>query len=128
MTQIGNRNKARGTRAERIVGAALERDGYVVARVAGSFGPADLIAMKIGQLLFVQVKTEPEDGRRPAIGPAEWNTLYATALRCGALPIIAIKGFRTLTYRLVTGRKDRRARHPPWTPWQPDLVAEEDNR
>ncbi len=122
-TQIGNRNKARGIRAERTIASSLQKDGYTVIRAAGSLGPADLIAMKPRELLLIQVKTEPRIGRKAQISPAEWNQLIDYANNCGAKPIIAIKGYRTTSLYLITGRKERPTRTPPWQPWTADQLA-----
>lgn len=122
-TQIGNRNKARGSLAERAVADHLNHEGYVVMRAAGSFGPADLTALKPGQTLLVQVKRESREGRRAHVKPADWNALLEVAIRAGALPIVAIKGFRKITLYRITGPKDRPRREPPWTPFRTDEVT-----
>jgi hypothetical protein len=49
-------NGARGASFERKVADLLESDGYLVIRAAGSHGAADLVALKLGQVLFVQCK------------------------------------------------------------------------
>lgn len=77
-----------GTPAERRVLKRLTAEGYVVVRSAGSLGPADLMAAKLGQLLLVQVKACPWDS--PGAHREEWfNNLWANALQAGGLPVIA---------------------------------------
>jgi Holliday junction resolvase len=100
-----------GAAFERRVMTALENDGYQCLRAAGSKGAADLIALKPGQTLLVQVKLT-----NPQLAPTERITLTHLAKLCGALPIVAWRtklrgpiGFRELT---GTGPKD----HRPWTP------------
>jgi Holliday junction resolvase len=43
---VPNRNRDRGDYFERRTRDALEADGWVVVRAAGSFGPADLMALR----------------------------------------------------------------------------------
>lgn len=47
----------RGADAERSLVLQLRADGYYAARAASSKGVADIIAIKTGQVLFIQVKT-----------------------------------------------------------------------
>lgn len=121
--QSGNRNKARGLWAERDIKKHLVDDGYWVVKIAGSLGPADLLALKPGQLLLVQVKTESRTGRRAQIAPQAWNELLDVARQVGGTPIVAIKGFRRIDYYQITGPKDRPTRTPPWQPWTADEVS-----
>ncbi len=113
-------NKARGTAFERKVSAQLTGDGYLVIRAAGSHGAADLIALKRGQVLFVQVKL----GGAGDCPPAEWNLFHDLACSVGALPILAYRPGRAgVAFWLVTGRKERVTKQPPAAPWTPDEVA-----
>ena len=50
-------NYARGAAAERRAKLELEGVGYLVVRAAGSKGPVDLIALRAGQILLLQIKT-----------------------------------------------------------------------
>lgn len=114
-------NKARGTAFERKVAAALEADGYLVIRAAGSHGAADLVAVKTGQVLFVQVKL----GGAGACSPAEWNEFFRLASSVGALPILAYRpGRQGVAYWLVTGPKDRPTKTPPAVAWTSDELLE----
>jgi len=95
----------------------------VAFRVAGSLGPADLVALKSGQCLLVQVKTEARLGRNAQISPAEWNALRDTAHLCGGLPIVAVVGFRRVDWWQLIGPKERVMKRPPWVRWRADEVG-----
>jgi len=113
-------NKARGTAFERKVAERLTADGYLVIRAAGSHGAADLVAVKTGQVLFVQVKL----GGAGACAPAEWNEFFRLATSVGALPVLAYRpGRQGVAYWLVTGPKDRPTKVPPAVAWVPDELA-----
>jgi Holliday junction resolvase len=81
----------------------LEENGYEVVRAAGSKGSTkiDEIAIKPGQMLFVQAK---RDGNLP---PAEWDRLVEVAAWVDALPILAANGIRGrgVTYLHLLGPK-----------------------
>jgi len=80
---VPNSNYQRGRRLEYDAAAALEADGYLVMRAPGSKGCADLIALKMGEVLLVQCKT---DGY---LTPAERAELYGAAELVGAVPLSA---------------------------------------
>lgn len=112
---------ARGTAFERQVRHALEADGYDVIRSAGSKGKIDLVAIKRGQILFVQCKLNG------LCGPAERSELLRVAYLVDALPLVAYKGTegrqRPIRYRLLTGAGPKEFRD-----WAPDEVHEETER
>jgi Holliday junction resolvase len=111
-------NGARGASFERKVADLLESDGYLVIRAAGSHGAADLVALKLGQVLFVQCKL---NGR---CDPSEWNEFFRLAAQVGALPLIAYRpGRQGVAYRLLTGPKDVAGKRSPAVSWSPDEVA-----
>ncbi len=113
-------NKARGTAFERKVADDLKSDGYLVIRAAGSHGAADLVAVKPGEVLFVQVKL----GGAGQCSPAEWNEFFRLATSVRALPILAYRpGRQGVAYLLVTGPKDRVMRRPPGVAWTADELA-----
>lgn len=114
---IANRNKANGTAREHKAKKLLETDGYKVIRVAGSHGVADLIAIKPGQLLFVQVKSAEY------LPPGEWNALYQEAEDCGAIPIHCAVLFRKIVWRRLIAPKTVQTHNPPWEAWTTDQVA-----
>jgi Holliday junction resolvase len=59
-------------------------EGYVCWQARGSKGPADIVAIKPGQVVLIQVKS----GLREISG-REWNALYELAQRLGAVPVVA---------------------------------------
>lgn len=109
-----------GRRFEWAVRDALVTDGYDVIRSAGSKGKVDLVAIKPGQLLFIQCKT---NGLCP---PAERAELIRVAGRADALPIVAYKGTegrqRPVKYRLLTGVGPKE-----FTAWTADEIINEES-
>jgi Holliday junction resolvase len=107
-------NYKRGADFERRAQKLLERIGYAVVRSAGSHSPADLVAMRHGELVCVQCK---RDGR---LDPEEWNEYWEFCELAGALPVMAQVGpqGKGVTYHKLTGRKDGRGRQPMefWEP------------
>jgi hypothetical protein len=96
---------AQGTRFEHKVRDDLAANGYEVVRAAGSKGSSkiDLLAIKPGQMLFIQCK------RTGVIGPDEWNRVHEVAGWVSALPVLAANGplGRGVTYVLLLGPKRR---------------------
>lgn len=108
-------NYAHGRQTEWAIRADLERHGYEVIRAAGSKGPADLVAIKPGQVLLINVKRT-----RPP-GPKERQALRALAklIHPIGLPIVALKPPRhPPIYRHLTGPAPKH-----WEPWTPDLIT-----
>jgi Holliday junction resolvase len=101
----------------------LAENGYSVIRAAGSKGNAkvDLIAIKPGQLLFVQAKSTAG-----ALGPDEWDRLVEVSAWVGAVPILAAKGGRGqgIQYTRLLGPKRRGARVQNVEPFVVDEMAE----
>lgn len=64
----------------------IDECGYEVIRSAASKKKIDLVAIKPGQLLFIQCK------RHGVCGPAEWDRLVELAGWVGAVPILAVNG------------------------------------
>ena len=88
-------NYRRGSAFERRVKEMLELEGYYVVRSAGSHGVADLVAVKPGEVLFVQCKTSK-------ISAAECDILIKTSAQYGAIPVVAVKrGRKAEICRLV---------------------------
>lgn len=102
-------NYHRGRDLEHRVRAHLRDQGYEVLRTAGSKSKVDLVALKPGQLLFVQCK------RSGALPPAEWNALWDLARMAGAVPVLAEQLQRGRKYWRLTGRKDQPGRRQPYT-------------
>ena len=104
-----------GRRVEWAVCHNLEQDGYDIVRASSSKGFADVIAVKTGQVLFVNVK------RTTPPGPDERKALLrvAACLPGVAVPLVALKPFRQpLTYRRLTGVGAKE-----WLAWTPDQVG-----
>ncbi|MEV4861502.1 restriction endonuclease [Streptomyces ossamyceticus] len=101
-------NYARGRDLEHRVRTHLREQGYEVLRTAGSKSKVDLVAIKTGQILFVQCK------RSGALPPAEWNALWDLALMVGAIPVLAEQLTRGRKYWRLTGRKDQPGKRQPY--------------
>lgn len=112
-------NYQRGRALEHRVRTHLRAQGYEVLRTAGSKSKIDLVAIKQGQILFVQCK------RSGALPPAEWNALWDLALMAGAVPVLAeqLKP-RGRKYWRLTGRKDQPGRRQPMEELVIDEIAE----
>lgn len=111
-------NYARGRDLEHRVRSHLRDEGYEVLRTAGSKSKVDLVAIKPGQLLFVQCK------RSGALPPAEWNALWDLAQLVGAVPVLAEQLKRGRAYWRLTARKDQPGRRQPMTPFTLDALTE----
>jgi Holliday junction resolvase len=87
----------------------LKKIGFFVLRSPASRSPIDLVAIRNGEVLFVQCKISG------ALPPGEWNELYDLALSVGALPLLAERdGQRGLLFHRLTGRKDGSRRAQPY--------------
>jgi hypothetical protein len=90
-----------GRSVEYAVRDAFRALGYFVFRSPQSRGPADLVAIDKGVVVFVQCK------RGMTIGVDEWNDFYDLCLSVDAVPIVVGRPTgRGLVYWLITGRKD----------------------
>jgi Holliday junction resolvase len=86
VTASRRNNRARGDYFERQARHALEARGWFVIRSAGSFGIADLVALREGNTpMLVSCKLS---GR---IGPAERHELLETARTSGARAVVAMR-------------------------------------
>ena len=110
-------NYSRGYSFEQKIAGALVQDGYWCIQARGSHGIADVVALKPGQVLMVQAKT---DG---AISIAEWNRLLEVATAVGAVPLLAYRPRRgVIAYWHL--QEPRVARRPPvYAQWTPDEVS-----
>jgi Holliday junction resolvase len=107
-----------GANLERETRKQLVDNGYFAVRAAGSHGIADIVALKPGEVLLVQCKT---DGR---MVPAERAEIISRAAWLDAVPLLA--------YWAKEGRKAREVAfarvqcvHPPlYLPWTPDYGLE----
>jgi Holliday junction resolvase len=82
---------SRGIRRERQVRKLLEANGYWTSRAAGSFGDADVIALKATptgiDALLVECKSDVA-GPFAHFGPAARAELIAAAVKSGATPLL----------------------------------------
>jgi hypothetical protein len=120
---------SKGNSYERKAMDHLHAEGYHVWQTRGSKSPADLIAIKPGQLLLVQVK-----GAQSAISHQGWNDLWYLSLDCGTIgkPCLAIiadwpswKPSKAGPIRLsvITGRHHAHSQTWPCEPFSTDLVG-----
>jgi hypothetical protein len=79
----------------------LRKKGYFVMRAPASRSPVDLIAFKIGCVLFIQCK------RSGALPPVEWNELFDLATSVGTVPILSFMPaeLHGIKYRRLLERK-----------------------
>ena len=105
---------SQGRAVEYAVCHDLQENGYDVTRAASSKGAADVIALKHGELVLVNVKRT----RMPS--PAERVALLAAAstLPDFAVPLVALGPASKLTYRRLTGPGPA-----DWVPWTPDEIG-----
>ena len=89
-------------------------NGYEHMRGASSKGLCDVLAIKPGEVLFINVK------RTTPPGPAERADLLRIAgyLPGVGVPLVALGPASRLTYRRLTGVGPK-----AWEPWTPDEVA-----
>lgn len=82
--------------------------GYYALRSPRSGGPADIIAIKKGLVVFIQCK------RSMDCRVKEWNVIYDLAVSVEGIALIAGRPTgRGLVYWLITGRKDGSRRAQP---------------
>jgi Holliday junction resolvase len=107
---------AKGYAFEQKVAGDLTQDGYFVIRAGGSHGVADLVALKSGQVLLVQCKTNG------VISIGDWNALYGVAERVGAVALVAHRPSRgAVAYRRLDARRVAR-QAVEYTEWTADEV------
>lgn len=91
----------------------LRKRGWFVMRSPASKSPIDLVAVRTGDVLFIQVK------RSMALPPKEWNELLEVAEPAGAIPLLAGSPTgRGLVYFRLTGLKDGSKRKQPMEPFE----------
>lgn len=119
-------NYRRGAAFELRVAKALEEDGYFVVRSAGSHGAADLVALKLGEVLLVQCK------RSGAISREDWNDLVRLRQRLdprgetvhallALMPGVRGIEYRRLLYQLAHNER----RDLAYLRWVPDKVRDD---
>ena len=108
---------AKGYAFEQKVAGHLAQEGYFVIRAGGSHGVADLVALKWGETLLVQCKTNG------VISIGDWNALYGVAQRVGAVALVAFRPSRGLiAYRQLGARRVAR-QAAEYTVWTADEVV-----
>lgn len=108
---------SRGYAFEQTIAGQLRQDGYFCIRAGGSHGVADVVALKPGQVLLIQAKIDGE------ISTADWNELYATAERLGAVALLAWRPKRgQVSYWQLTGLRVVRGERPHEV-WAADEVS-----
>lgn len=95
----------------------LKERGYFVLRSPMSRSPVDLVAIRRGEVLFVQCK------RGGYVGVEEWNALFDLAASTGAVPLVASTLTRGVNFQRMTGRKGGRRVSQPMEPFIPGEVA-----
>lgn len=103
---------SRGRSVEYAVVHQLTADGYDTIRGASSKGLADVVAIKPGQVLLINVKrtTPPGPGERAGL-------LRVAGLLPGVgVPLVALGPASRVVYRRLTGPGPGQ-----WEPWTPDF-------
>lgn len=77
----------KGANRERQLMRVLEAEGYLVSRAAGSHGAADLIALKNGEILLIQVKATKS--KWSGFGPKDRLELLRDAEKAGGKALLA---------------------------------------
>jgi hypothetical protein len=104
----------------------LRAEGYEVWQTRQSRGAADLIAIKPGQVVLVQVKSGIK-----AISHDGWNSLYRLSLGLRAVPVVADWRERTraepgrgrvMHLRRITGMHQAHKQTWPCVTWHLDAV------
>ena len=114
----------RGDYYERKCLEAFEAEGYHCWQARGSKGVADVIAVKFGQLVLIQVK-----GGTKTIAHDGWNGLLALCQLVGAVPVVAdwpewaSHNRGPIRLRRITGPHKRYGQLWPAEPFVLDQVA-----
>jgi len=110
----------RGIYREKGTAARFGQDGYFVMESRGSHGPCDLLAVKKGQVLAVQVKAGEADLAH------EWvNELYRVSMACGMVPLVADWPKRgVLRLRRITGLHIARSQSWPLAAFSTDEAGD----
>ena len=120
----------KGQEFERLTVADLETDWPYVTRASNSKGIADVVAIRPGEVLFVECKTNG------ILGVEQWNLLYHGAIAAGGTPLCAMpvdrrknRGADRIRYmRLLAPKDGTRGVRQPWEPydvrgWTVQVVA-----
>jgi len=88
--------------------------GYFTLRSPRSAGKVDVVAIKTGQVVFVQCK------RSGSLGVQEWNAVFDLALSVSAIPLMAMNNptGRGINFYRLMERKDGSKRKQPMEKWE----------
>ncbi len=115
---------SQGVYREKKVADYLRSEGYFCMESRGSHGPADVIGLKLGQVLLVQVKTGNTD-INGALRDTWWNELYHLAGSLGAVPVLAdTPSFGKLRLRRLAREHEPMSRRWWFAPFHTDEVTE----
>lgn len=105
----------RGRQFEYAVRDLLRGAGFFAQRSPASKSPVDILAVRTGAVWMVQCK------RAGQLGVADWNELFETATRAGAVPVLATCecGRGSTKFFELTDRKDGSKRRQPMRSIQP---------
>lgn len=107
-----------GRQVEYRVRDYMKAQGYVAMRSPASKSPIDIIAIKPGQVLFIQCK------RGGSLPPKEWNAIFDLAQEAGAIAVMAETPYpRCLRFWRLLARKDGSKRRQPMEPFVIDEVT-----
>ena len=116
-----NKHYLAGRKKEWKVQEALEAEGYMTFRTAGSHTPVDVLAFyEIGLRLVQGSAVWVQVNSKSPISNDEWNVLYQHATRCGAIPVLAIcLSRKPIQFYQLLGTRAKNSHVKPWTPWSP---------
>jgi Holliday junction resolvase len=118
---VPNNAYLKGRKHEWKVQELLESEGYLTFRTAGSHTPVDVLAFWTVAAshdptysVWVQVKSASP------ISNSDWNILFETAEKCGAVPVLAICLPREpISFMQLLGTRAKNSYVKPWTEWSP---------
>lgn len=126
-------NASRGRELEHRARDELRAAGYSVARVRGSLGPADLLALPRLVVLSAQPRpllVQVKGGPRPLdhFSAADWNELFYLSRDVNGIPVLATKPgrSRTLTWQLMVGPRLIRGARSPLGPFSVAPLGDDD--
>jgi Holliday junction resolvase len=98
----------------------FKKRGYFTLRSPRSAGKVDVVAIRAGEILFIQCK------RSGSLGVKEWNGILELSISVGAVPLMAMvnPSGRGIDFYELIGRKDGSKRKQPMCAWHPKI----DNR
>ena len=107
----------RGRNFEYSVLKDMTKRGYLALRTPASKSPVDVYCIAKGELIFIQCKL------RGAFPVKEWNEFFDYCESVGALPVMAEKAVKGISYHLLTGKKDGTKKRQPMTDWEPRKIG-----